>query len=75
MTRKLQITLYIIAAYLAVFGILFLFAPRVAEQITQTTHDPTLYPVSDATKLVFYRSDFYGAPHDARSSTSHDFTF
>ncbi len=42
MTRKLQITLYVIAAYLAFFGILFLFAPGVAEQITQTTHDATL---------------------------------
>jgi hypothetical protein len=35
MTRKLQITLYVIAAYLAFFGILFLFAPGVFEQITQ----------------------------------------
>jgi drug/metabolite transporter (DMT)-like permease len=37
MTRRLQITLYVIAAYLAVFGILFVFAPGVFEQITQTT--------------------------------------
>jgi CHASE2 domain-containing sensor protein len=36
MTRKLQITLYVTAAYLALFGILFLFAPGVAEQITKT---------------------------------------
>src|SRR5262245_8358839 len=36
MTRKLQITLYVVAAYLAIFGILFLFAPRVFEQITQS---------------------------------------
>jgi hypothetical protein len=36
MTRKLQITLYVIAAYLAIFGILFLFAPGTFEQITQT---------------------------------------
>jgi hypothetical protein len=42
MTRRLQITLYVIAAYLGFFGILFLFAPGVAEQITQTTHDATL---------------------------------
>jgi len=33
----LQITLYIFAAYMAVFGILFLFAPGFAEQITHTT--------------------------------------
>jgi hypothetical protein len=37
MTRKLQITLYVIAAYLALFGVLFLFAPGLFEQITQTT--------------------------------------
>jgi hypothetical protein len=37
MTRKLQITLYVIAAHLAFFGILFLFAPGVFEQITQST--------------------------------------
>jgi hypothetical protein len=37
MTRKLQITLYVIAAYLAFFGILFLFAPSVFEQITRST--------------------------------------
>src|SRR5262245_52560576 len=37
MTRKLQITLYVIDAYLALFGILFLFAPGVFQQITQTS--------------------------------------
>jgi hypothetical protein len=37
MTKKLQITLYLIAAYLAFFGILFVFAPSVFEQITQST--------------------------------------
>jgi hypothetical protein len=37
MTRKLQITLYVIAAYLAFFGILFLFAPGVFEQVTRST--------------------------------------
>ncbi|MGH9404260.1 MAG: hypothetical protein ACRD3D_00315 [Terriglobia bacterium] len=36
MTRRLQITLYVVAAYLAIFGILFLFAPGVFEQITQS---------------------------------------
>jgi hypothetical protein len=36
MTRKLQITLYVVAAYLAVFGLLFVFAPGVFERITQT---------------------------------------
>ena len=42
MTRTLRITLYLIAAYLGSFGILFLVAPSIAEQITRTTHDPTL---------------------------------
>ncbi|HJY87227.1 MAG TPA: hypothetical protein VKE24_10355 [Candidatus Acidoferrales bacterium] len=37
MTRKLQLTLYVVATYLAVFGILFVFAPGVFERITQTT--------------------------------------
>jgi uncharacterized membrane protein len=37
MTRKLQITLNVVAAYLTVFGILFVFAPGVFERITQTT--------------------------------------
>src|SRR5262245_14083015 len=36
MTRSLQITLYVTAVYLALFGILFLFAPGLFEQITQT---------------------------------------
>jgi hypothetical protein len=33
MNKKLQITLYVIAAYLTVFGILFLFLPSIAEKI------------------------------------------
>jgi len=37
MTRKLQITLYGIAVYLALFGMVFVFAPGVFEQITQST--------------------------------------
>jgi hypothetical protein len=41
-TKKLPITLYLVAAYLALFGVLFLFAPSVASQLTHTTHDPTL---------------------------------
>jgi cell shape-determining protein MreD len=34
--------LYCISAYLALFGVMFLFAPSVAERITHTTHDATL---------------------------------
>jgi hypothetical protein len=37
MTRRLPITLYVMATYLAFFGILFVFAPSVFEQITQST--------------------------------------
>lgn len=33
MNKKLQVTLYVIAAYLTVFGILFLFLPSVAEKV------------------------------------------
>ena len=43
MTKKLQITLYLISAYLAFFGILFVFAPSAFEQITRSTlHDAEL---------------------------------
>lgn len=37
MSKKLQITLYVVAAYLTVFGILFLFLPSVAEKVLSTT--------------------------------------
>jgi len=37
MNMKLQITLYVVAAYLALFGIFFVVAPGVFEQITQST--------------------------------------
>jgi hypothetical protein len=47
MSRKLQITLYVIAAYLTSFGILFVFAPSVFEQMTQTT-------LSDAKVTLLY---------------------
>jgi len=35
--RGLKITLYVIAVYLLVFGLLFLLAPSVAEQVMSTT--------------------------------------
>ena len=37
MSKRLQITLYVITAYLTVFGILFLFLPSVAEKIMSTS--------------------------------------
>ena len=33
MNKKLQITLYVIAAYLTVFGVLFVFLPAIAEKV------------------------------------------
>ena len=47
MSRRLQITLYVIAAYLASFGVLFVFAPSVFERVTQT-------PLPDATLTLLY---------------------
>jgi len=37
MTNKLQVTLYVTAVYLLSFGLLFVFAPGVFEQITLST--------------------------------------
>jgi hypothetical protein len=47
MSRRLQSTLYVIAAYLASFGILFVFAPSVFERVTQT-------PLPDAKLTLLY---------------------
>jgi hypothetical protein len=68
MTRKLQITLYVIAAYLAFFGILFLFAPGVAEQITQTTHDATLNLLYGQYTLTFAYMAFMAARENQAAS-------
>ena len=68
MTRKLQITLYVIAAYLALFGILFLFAPGVTEQITQTTHDPTLNLLYGQYTLIFACVAFMAARENKAAS-------
>ena len=37
MSKKLQITLYVVAVYLTVFGILFLFLPGAAEKVLSTS--------------------------------------
>src|SRR5262245_37767945 len=51
--QKLQITLYVVAAYLALFGILFVFAPGVFERITQTTlPDAKLTPLYGVHTLI-----------------------
>jgi hypothetical protein len=72
MTKKLQITLYIIAAYLAFFGILFLFAPGAAEQITQSTlPNATLNMLFGEYTLIFACVAFMAAREkDAASKLS-----
>jgi predicted permease len=42
MTKRLQVLLYVIAAYMAIFGALFLFAPATARTFTKTPYDPSL---------------------------------
>lgn len=37
MNNRLRITLYVVTVYLTIFGVLFLFAPRVAEKVMSTT--------------------------------------
>jgi len=67
----LQIALYFIATYLALFGIVFLIAPRLAEQITQTTHDPTLSVLYGQYTLTFSFVAFMAArAKEARSKLS-----
>jgi hypothetical protein len=61
MTRPLQVTLYGIAVYMGLFGILFLFAPGIAEQITQTTHDATLNLLYGQYSLTFAYVAFMAA--------------
>jgi hypothetical protein len=61
MTRRLQVTLYVVAAYLAIFGILFLFAPGVFEQITQSKlADPKLTLLYGQYTLTFAIVAFFG---------------
>jgi hypothetical protein len=61
LTRKLQVTLYLIAAYLAFFGVLFVLAPSVAAQITRTTHDATLSLLYGQYTLTFAYLSFMAA--------------
>jgi hypothetical protein len=62
MNKKLQITLYVVTVYLAIFGILFLFAPRVAEQVMQTSlPDTTLNLLYGQLTLTFAYVAFMAA--------------
>ncbi len=51
----------IIAIYLAVFGVLFLFAPGVAARFTKTTHDPSLGLLYGQYALTFAFVSFLAA--------------
>ena len=64
MTKRLRFTLYLISAYLALFGIVFVFAPSVAEQITHTTHDATLTLLYGQYTLTFAFVAFLAARED-----------
>ncbi len=61
MTKRLQILLYVIAAYLGLFGVMFLFAPGAAEQFTKSIHDPSLEMVYGLYALVFGFISFLAA--------------
>ena len=62
MNNKLKNTLYVVTAYLAVFGVLFLFAPRVAEQVMQTElPDATLNMLYGQIMLTFAYVGFMAA--------------
>ena len=65
MTRRLQVTLYVVAAYLAIFGILFLFAPGVFEQITQSKlADPNAHTFVRPIHANFCRCGVYGSQRE-----------
>lgn len=62
MNKKLQITLYVIAAYLTFFGILFMFLPRVAEKIMSTSlPDAALNMLYGQLTLTFAYTAFLAA--------------
>ncbi len=68
MTKRLQILLWVITAYLAAFGALFLFAPGVAEQFTKTTHDPSLNLLYGQYALTFAFVSFLAAQEKQAAS-------
>jgi hypothetical protein len=62
MNKKLQITLYVIAVYLTVFGVLFLFLPRVAEMVMSTNlPDAALNMLYGQLTLTFAYTAFLAA--------------
>ena len=73
MNKKMQITLYVIAAYLTVFGILFLFLPSVAEKVlSNKLPDAALNMLYGQLSLTFAYTAFLAARGgDAASKLSH----
>ena len=62
MNKKLQITLYVITAYLIVFGVLFLFLPSVAEKVlSNKLPDAALNMLYGQLSLTFAYTAFLAA--------------
>lgn len=62
MSKRLQVTLYVIAAYLTVFGILFLFLPSVAEKVLNNAlPDKALNMLYGQLSLTFAYTAFLAA--------------
>ncbi|MCC6297912.1 MAG: hypothetical protein IT314_01350 [Anaerolineales bacterium] len=62
MSKRLQATLYVIAAYLTVFGILFIFLPSVAEKVLNNTlPDKALNMLYGQLSLTFAYTAFLAA--------------
>ena len=62
MSKRLQITLYVITAYLTVFGFLFLFLPSVAERVLATSlPDAALNMLYGQLSLTFAYTAFLAA--------------
>lgn len=68
MNKKLQVTLYVVAAYLAILGILFLFAPSVAETVMSTSlPDAALNMLYGQIVLTFAYAAFLAARSGERT--------
>ncbi|MCK6566349.1 MAG: hypothetical protein DCC59_17595 [Chloroflexi bacterium] len=62
MNKNLQITLYVVAAYLTVFGVLFLFAPVIAEKVLNNAlPDKALNMLYGQLSLTFAYTAFLAA--------------
>ena len=73
MSKRLQVTLYGIAAYLTVFGILFMFLPRIAEKVlSNSLPDAALNMLYGQLSLTFAYTAFLAARGgDVASKLSH----